>query len=772
MGATSANMEVYVRLSEANAAGEFELDSSVGSSLSQSGRFDTLGSAFKNHEGQDHSQQRQQQGAGLEASDNGLVTGSGTGFAPRSEVGRWQQQQQQQQQQGAEAAGEERPSRPSPPVPLRRREGMSDVWQQQGAFRSNRKSMKSMFEEFAAELNSPENEGKPKAELGDIFSYTSVGHKHLVRDAPTEDRVAIHQAVVPTIDEADKEELGIDSIDTTPFAMFGVFDGHGGAACAEFLEKSVSTVLAHSPVLFDEDLTPTQRRACATADSFEELEKVHNDWAHQSGDLSGSTAILSTFQDGVLVMAGVGDSAGLYVDHMGNQHNLCPQHSTSNKREVERVLSMGGTIVNNRVAGCLMPTRTIGDLDCKRALGAIVSPHPELKLAAIYAPPDDGEIHDEPFLVIASDGLWDVLSFAQVSFITRKGLRTLRAQERKDRQRAEKLAAKAAHKASSSSGGGGGGEGGAAASAPMPGNGASPGDGADKKSRWKSMFKRESRLSKASSTSDLGGTGHSSANHNGLGGGGGGGFGKGRRNNSNSNFPGSAVLPPPAGIGGVDMSKTGWMDASRGSFMDGSRSSGQSGFMDTSIRGLDASVRHGQRGQIAAASLDSSLYAGLRAEQSRLIMTDTSLREGVPADGTGSLTAPSPILSGDLPELPSYVKPVMTTATDQTASVRTAGSAGQNVAMQLVHAAQRADSHDDISVVVVTFTGTEDKSAPGSRHLQRKGSTRSLSGSSTGHRSGPVSIVKTAPDPAAAAVGPSAGGGGGGGGTEAGGAGS
>lgn len=76
----------------------------------------------------------------------------------------------------------------------------------------------------------------------------------------------------------------------------------------QFLEQSVSTVLAHSPVLYDQDLTPTQRRACATADSFEELEKVHNDWAHTSGDLSGSTAILSTFQDGVLVMAGVGDS--------------------------------------------------------------------------------------------------------------------------------------------------------------------------------------------------------------------------------------------------------------------------------------------------------------------------------------------------------------------------------------------------------------------------------------------------------------------------------
>lgn len=42
----------------------------------------------------------------------------------------------------------------------------------------------------------------------------------------------------------------------------------------QFLKESVSTVLAHSPVLYDKELTPTQRRALATADSFEELEKV------------------------------------------------------------------------------------------------------------------------------------------------------------------------------------------------------------------------------------------------------------------------------------------------------------------------------------------------------------------------------------------------------------------------------------------------------------------------------------------------------------------
>lgn len=57
-------------------------------------------------------------------------------------------------------------------------------------------------------------------------------------------RIAIHQAVVPTIDEETKEELSIDTIDTTPFAMFGVFDGHGGPACAEvqYIPSSVTRI--------------------------------------------------------------------------------------------------------------------------------------------------------------------------------------------------------------------------------------------------------------------------------------------------------------------------------------------------------------------------------------------------------------------------------------------------------------------------------------------------------------------------------------------------
>lgn len=147
MEAAPANMEVYVRLSELAAAGEIGIDSSAESSttLSRRSRSDGLSSSLKNHQLQQQQQQRSQQEGEPKGTRSGLVAaGSSASFAPTWKV---------RQVQEAASAGEPRPpprGRGMPmPAPLRRRQAMSDVWQHQGAFRSNRKSMKSMFEEVS-----------------------------------------------------------------------------------------------------------------------------------------------------------------------------------------------------------------------------------------------------------------------------------------------------------------------------------------------------------------------------------------------------------------------------------------------------------------------------------------------------------------------------------------------------------------------------------------------------------------------------------------------
>lgn len=171
-------------------------------------------------------------------------------------------------------------------------------------------------------------------------------------------------------------------------------------------------------------------------------------------------------------------------------------------------------------------------------------------------------------------------------FASHQGLRELRAQEQKERQRGEKLAAKAAQKeaAVAAAASSGGAAAGAGAGAP------SSSGGGEKKSRLRSIFSRGSSSSKAASgLGILGGGGRSGVTGN----------------NGNANFPGSAVLPPPAGISGMDMSKAGRMDSCRQSFLDSSRAGGGGGagvgFLDASIRGLDASVRGGQKGGPIAA---------------------------------------------------------------------------------------------------------------------------------------------------------------------------
>jgi protein phosphatase PTC1 len=79
-------------------------------------------------------------------------------------------------------------------------------------------------------------------------------------------------------------------------------------------------------------------------------------------------------------------------------------HVATDQTEVQRVCAAGGQVINNRVGGSLAVTRALGD-HCLKDGGVTAEPHYVMHTL---------EARDR-FLLMASDGVWDVLSDADAS---------------------------------------------------------------------------------------------------------------------------------------------------------------------------------------------------------------------------------------------------------------------------------------------------------------------------------------------------------------------
>lgn len=95
---------------------------------------------------------------------------------------------------------------------------------------------------------------------------------------------------------------------------------------------------------------------------------------------------------------------------------LTYDHKASDPSEARRVAEAGGFVTSKRVNGVLSVARALGDHAMK---GAVIS-NPHLSRTVLVA--DDAEGgggaggmgRREPFVVLACDGLWDVMTDAEV----------------------------------------------------------------------------------------------------------------------------------------------------------------------------------------------------------------------------------------------------------------------------------------------------------------------------------------------------------------------
>ena len=181
--------------------------------------------------------------------------------------------------------------------------------------------------------------------------------------------------------------------ESLPTHFFGLFDGHAGGRCSKFISSTLPEALAQDS-LFRSNLPMALKRSFHTTnDSFLKI-------AEQQRLHDGSTGICSIIRNGKLLVGNVGDCRSLLLS-AGKPIQMSIDQKPTNPDEVKRIISLGGTITNNlgvaRVNGVLAVSRAFGN----RKLRKVIRPDIEMMQRDLT--------REDDFLIMASDGLWDVL---------------------------------------------------------------------------------------------------------------------------------------------------------------------------------------------------------------------------------------------------------------------------------------------------------------------------------------------------------------------------
>ena len=187
--------------------------------------------------------------------------------------------------------------------------------------------------------------------------------------------------------------------------LFCLFDGHGGGQVSKFLQNNFGHYM--KKILHSDDYN------LAFINLFNQIDK---DIKKLNCPSVGSTATIVFIEQQedkrFLYCANIGDSRCVLVKK-NKVVRLSYDHRVADQNEKNRIISNGGIIVNGRVYGILMLSRSFGDFLTKD-YGVIVTPYvTKTELT-----------EDDLYCVIASDGVWDVIKDNDCSILPKMGLET------------------------------------------------------------------------------------------------------------------------------------------------------------------------------------------------------------------------------------------------------------------------------------------------------------------------------------------------------------
>mmetsp|Transcript_22130 Transcript_22130/g.89627 ORF Transcript_22130/g.89627 Transcript_22130/m.89627 type:complete len:641 (-) Transcript_22130:168-2090(-) len=176
----------------------------------------------------------------------------------------------------------------------------------------------------------------------------------------------------------------------------GVYDGHGGDSCAQFVKEHMANAIMRRWN------APESTQESSLIHAYEDLDAAFLG-SKPASEQSGCTALTALVAGGELFVANVGDCRAVLCSD-GNAVQLSRDQTAADPGERARVEARGGCATYQgdlkqwRVNGEIAVTRSIGDRRLKPALSPIPDVHKHTITDA------------DEFLILATDGLWDVMT--------------------------------------------------------------------------------------------------------------------------------------------------------------------------------------------------------------------------------------------------------------------------------------------------------------------------------------------------------------------------
>ena len=139
----------------------------------------------------------------------------------------------------------------------------------------------------------------------------------------------------------------------------------------------------------------------------------------EAGPSAGCTAVVALIADGQLIVANAGDSRCVLC-RSGEASALSRDHKPTDPDEHARIAAAGGFVTEGRVNGSLNLSRALGDMEYKQrrdlpAAAQAVTAQPEILSTPIH--------EGDEFIILACDGIWDVMTNQQAVDFVRDRLR-------------------------------------------------------------------------------------------------------------------------------------------------------------------------------------------------------------------------------------------------------------------------------------------------------------------------------------------------------------